>query len=341
MKKMDWRLMEKISCKKISSCLAVIKIPYFSFGGEVAFTNIFLIIDKELVLIDAGPWREDYVEMLSFALNQLGFKLEDMSRIIYTHAHPDHMGGGLELHKQTEISHSVYWEAREQVEQYSEYAKLVKSISRDTFSQHLSLHPAVKDTYFKLIDYFWMPTLGAIEIDNELYEGDLITTGKLKMRVVATPGHSPWDISLWEEEKAILFTGDFLLEKNTTLTGGINGFGSDLRSYDSSLRKIKGYLKKARFVFPAHGPSIKSCFDLADFPLRTIRNREERILRYLSSKKSSLMDLMMMLYSSKDKSALTLVRQLGIVLTHLEKLERESKVVRLQAKDEVIYELSQ
>ena len=339
MPRAELKFMEKLYCKRISSYLAIIRIPYLSFVGEAAFTNIFLIIDKELVLIDAGPSSKNCPEMLSFALKQLGFRLEDISRIIYTHAHPDHMGGGVELGKEMRSCQSMHYEGLEKVKQYGRHVRFMKSLSKSVFSEHLSLNPAEKDTYFRVMDYFWQPTFGVIKMDEGLQEGDVISTGKLKLEVVFTPGHSPWDISLWEEKRSILFSGDFLLKKSTTLSGGMNGFGSDLQSYEASLKKIKRYLRKAKCVFPSHGPFITSCSNLADKPLEIAKWRENRILQMLSIKKQSLMDMMTILYPS-NKADITLARRLGIVLTHLEKLERDSEIIRFQATDQVTYGLS-
>lgn len=331
--------MKKLYCKRILPYLAVIKIPYFSFSGEAVVTNVFLIIDKDLMLIDAGFGSKNYSEMLSSAVKQLGFKLKDVSRIIYTHAHPDHMGGGVELSRELKTCQSMHHEGWETVKQYGQYVEMLKSLSKSVFSEHLALYPAEKDIYCNLMDFFWKPTLGVIKMDNGLREGNIISTGELNLEVIFTPGHSPWDISLWEEKRSILFSGDFLLKKNTTLTGGMNGFGSDLQSYESSLRKIKPYLNKAKYVFPSHGPFITSCSNLADNSLEIVKWRENRILQKLSIKKQNLMDLVTTLYPVA-KADLTLVRRLGIVLTHLEKLERNSKIIRFQAADQITYGLS-
>ena len=331
--------MDKIYCKRIFPYLALIRIPYLSLGKETAFVNIYLIIDKELLLIDAGPWRKDYRDALSFALNQLGFSLKDVSRIIYTHPHPDHMGGGIELNGQHELSHSIYWEAQEQAEQYGQYVNLSKSLLRQVVSKHLFLYPSERDICFRVIDSYWEPTFGKIKIEHGVHDGEIISTGKLRLEIIFTPGHSPWDISLWEEDEAMLFSGDFLMKKSTTLTSRLNGLGSDLEAYECSLKKIKKYLLRARFVFPSHGPSITSCSNLADDLSRIIKWRENRILQELSTKKRSLINLMTTLFPSNG-SPVVYLRRVGVVLTHLEKLGREAKVICSQDGGKILYALS-
>jgi len=291
------------------------------------------------MLVDAGPYSKGKSEKLCFALKKLGFDVKDISRIIYTHSHPDHMGGGIGLDAYKGIRHCIYWEAKKWVEQYGEYVSSVKSIAKNTFLEHLFLYPEVMNKYFDVIEYFWHLSFGEIEINDILHEGDLISTGKFQFQVISTPGHSPWDISLWEEENSLLFSGDFLLSKSSTLTGGLNGFGSDLTSYESSINKIAGYLNKAKRIFPAHGPPITSFSNLTDSLLSIVYERENKIFKAISLKNSTMMDLMKVVYPSVE-SAIVLARCLGVVLTHLEKLENEGKIYRYKDGGEVRFALT-
>ena len=328
-----------IYVERLSPHLAMFRIPYFSSGQEKAYANVFLVIDEELMLIDAGPYSKVKSERLRLSVRKLGFDMEDISRIIYTHSHPDHMGGGIGLEEYRGIRHGIYWEAKKWVEQYGIYVSSVKALAKSIFHEQLVLYPEVLDIYFDVVDHFWDPSFGEIEISELLREGDVISTGRFKFQVIATAGHSPWDISLWEEENALLFSGDFLLSKSSTLTGGLNAFGSDLISYESSLKKIDSYLDKTKCIFPAHGPSITSFANLTGSLLSIVKERESRILRTISLKASTMMDLMKVLYPS-CKSVIVLVRCLGIVLTHLEKLEKEAKIYRYRDGDEVRFTLT-
>lgn len=326
--------------EKIFPHLILIKVPYLTFLEESAFINIFLIVDEELVLIDTGPWRKDFTETLSPCLAQLGFSIADISRIIYTHAHPDHMAGGIHFKREGECSHSIYWKAREYVEKYGQYTKKLKILCKETFFEHLYLHPEEGKHYFNIVDSFWHPTFGEIKIDHELRDGDIINTGRYKFEVVFTPGHSPWDISLWEPNQAILFTGDFLMEKSTTLIGDMQGFGSNLVSYESSLKKIDQYVKRAGYIFPSHGIPITNNSQLPGDLLGIIKWREERIIKELSSRKCRLVDLAGLFSSHRDP--VVIARQLGVVLTHIEKLEDEKRILRTKRDNgEILFSLKE
>ena len=330
---------DDIYVERLSPHLAMLRIPYYSSGQEKAVANVFLIIDEELMLIDAGPYSDGNSEKLYFALKKLGFAIGDIARIIYTHSHPDHMGGGIGLDEYKGIRHCIYWEAKKWVEQYGEYVRSVKAIAKNIFYEQLALHPEVMNIYFDVIDHFWNLSFGEIEINDALHEGDVISTGKFKFKVISTPGHSPWDISLWEEENALLFSGDFLLGKSSTLTGGFNGFGSDLIAYASSIKKIDEYLDKTKCIFPAHGPAITSFASLTGSLLSIVEERENKIFKTISQKSSTLMDLMNVVYPAIE-SVIVLARCLGIVLTHLEKLEKEAKIYRYKDGEEIRFTLT-
>jgi len=324
--------------EKIFPFLAVIRIPYLCSGKNTAFVNHFLVIDKEPMLIDTGPWKSNYVDGLSSCLARLDLSIKDVSKIVYTHPHPDHMGGGIQLEGKVESFHLIYWKARERVERYGEYIELMKTLSKGTFLKHLNRYPAEWKCYSEVVDKFWYPTFGEIRFDHELHDGEIINSGNLKLEVIFAPGHSPWDISLWEANHGLLFTGDSLMQKMTTLIGGLGGLGSDLSAYESSLKKLGKYLKKARWVLPSHGPPIGSPSSLAKDLLEMIKKREDRIIQELSAKECSLVDLQKIFGVSKDP--VVFVRRLGVVLTHIEKLEKEERIAQLKKDNgEIVFVL--
>lgn len=329
--------MANTHCKRISPHVAVLTLPYLRRWEPTASANIYLIIDKELVLIDAGPWGKESFDILSLSLDQLGFSIRDISRVIYTHAHADHMGGGVLLAKEGGFSSSIYRKAIEHVEQYGRYVQMFKTLLQETFTEHLNLYPEKKENYFAFTDEFWRPTSGDIKIDHGLDDGEVINTGTLKLKVISTPGHSPWDISLWEEEKGLLFSGDFVLERSTTFTGGLDGIGSDLSAYESSLKKIDVYLKRAQRIFPSHGPPIGHGAELAKKLFKINKLKENRILMALSEKRRSLVELANFL--SPELNMVGFIRQIGVVLTHLEKLEKEGKIHCFQDGPQVFFAL--
>ena len=84
--------------------------------------------------------------------------------------------------------------------------------------------------------------------DRLLEDGDTLEAGKISLKVIHTPGHSPGSICLLTDE--VVFTGDLLF------AGSIGRYdfpGSSYRQITNSLKKIIE-LDDDLVVYPGHGP---------------------------------------------------------------------------------------
>lgn len=88
------------------------------------------------------------------------------------------------------------------------------------------------------------------EASRILEEGDVITLGACKLKVIHTPGHTPGSISLLG--RGFVFTGD------TLFMGGVGRtdfpYGSKEKLIDSIREKLL-VLDDKTVVYPGHGPS--------------------------------------------------------------------------------------
>ncbi len=88
-----------------------------------------------------------------------------------------------------------------------------------------------------------------------LREGDALPVGQYRFRCVATPGHTPGHLCLYEPEAKILFSGDHILD---TITPNISAWGQDgdpLGEFFQSLDKIAAY--DIRLILPGHRNLIR------------------------------------------------------------------------------------
>ena len=83
-----------------------------------------------------------------------------------------------------------------------------------------------------------------------LTEGDMIQVGKIKLKVIHTPGHSKGSICLYEQNEKILFSGDTLFYEGYGRTDLAGGEPFKMRE---SLRKISELPVETK-VYPGHGP---------------------------------------------------------------------------------------
>jgi hydroxyacylglutathione hydrolase len=172
---------------KISDSVYSLKIPFRIPAGAGWFmersVNAFMISGRNLCLIDAGV-----AESAPFILSMVrdaGRDPGEVSLLILTHSHPDHIGGAPAIQKATECIVAVHPAERAWIE--------------DTGLQARE----------RPIPGFSTLVEGPVQIDRLLADGDRIEIGGGRsLAVIHTPGHSPGSISLFLEDEGVLISGD-------------------------------------------------------------------------------------------------------------------------------------
>jgi glyoxylase-like metal-dependent hydrolase (beta-lactamase superfamily II) len=93
------------------------------------------------------------------------------------------------------------------------------------------------------------PVQGAIDLP--LHEGDLLTFGSIRLKVLETPGHTPGHVSLYFAEAKTIFVGD------TLFAGSIGRTDFPGGSFDDLIRSVREKifpLPGDTMVYPGHGP---------------------------------------------------------------------------------------
>ncbi|MGL5817824.1 MAG: MBL fold metallo-hydrolase, partial [Phycicoccus sp.] len=90
---------------------------------------------------------------------------------------------------------------------------------------------------------------------DDLGDGDVIRTGGLELRVVATPGHTADSISFALPADRALLTGDTVLGRGTTVVAHPDG---ELGAYLRSLQRISVLTgdSEVTAILPGHGPVV-------------------------------------------------------------------------------------
>ncbi len=96
-----------------------------------------------------------------------------------------------------------------------------------------------------------------------LAHGDVLECGRLRLRVIHAPGHTPGHVVLYEMREGVLFSGDVLFHSSigrTDLPGG---------DYDTLMLSITGRLltlPEDTIVYPGHGEPTTIGFERAHNP---------------------------------------------------------------------------
>lgn len=169
-------------------------------------------------------------------------------------------------------------------------------------------------------------TLGYAEtrVDRELRDGEVLEFGRVKLRVIHLPGHTPGHSGFFWEEEGFAFLADL------DLTGFGPWYGnpvSDPVAFADSIRKAIGL--DARVVATGHLGLVADdvANRLADY-LEVISLRDEQILKMLEDG-ATLDELVACkpIYGKHAEPAeLYRMFEATMVRKHLEKLEREGRV---------------
>ena len=172
---------------QVSEHIHALKIPFkLRVGPDKTvdrFVFAYLIFGDQICLIDSGVAGSD--GMILDYIKQVGRNPRDITRIILTHSHADHIGGSPALKKQTGCKVAAHIDARPWIE----------NVDRQYAERPVG-------NFYDLIG-------GPVEVDSGLKDGDRVDLGDGgTLEIFHTPGHSDGSISLLYNRDSALFTGD-------------------------------------------------------------------------------------------------------------------------------------
>lgn len=197
-----------------------------NIGGVGFDSNIYLILDDAIALVDAGTGMN--FGFVRRKLADFGLRPSDVELVINTHCHFDHAGGDRD-----------FVEAGCKVAIHELEAELLRRGDRkvtlaESFNERLE----------------------PIEVARELREGDCIELGELALEVLHTPGHTAGSICLHERGRGLLFSGD------TVFCAGVGRVDLPTGDATALLRSLERLTKlEVRRLMPGHGPVAESFAD--------------------------------------------------------------------------------
>lgn len=228
-----------------------IEIPTPYAVGPV---NAYLIHAPPLTLIDAGINTPEGKAALVAGFSAAGARIEDLQRIVITHAHPDHYGLVSMLQEVSEAT--VYFPAREIARVRDR--QMLFEVGRLLVQAGMPL-----DLLFKMDQErrkgprspFKHEEVVLVH-DDDWFEFD----EGFELVSLFMPGHSGGHFVYLEEESRTLFAGDQLLPNtspNPLLEPSLDEPGErrrSLREYLDSLEKMAAM--DLRLVYPGHGDPV-------------------------------------------------------------------------------------
>jgi len=150
----------------------------------------YLVVDGELTLIDAG--LRGSTPLLRWYLSRIGRQLSDITRIVCTHGHPDHIGGVHEIAALT---------GAEVLMHPADTARLRETRLRDVMQR-----PAAG----QLVAGQLVAAMTRAPSDPRPLANGEVLPALGGLQVVHTPGHTPGSVCLYAPAHRLLIVGDVL-----------------------------------------------------------------------------------------------------------------------------------
>jgi glyoxylase-like metal-dependent hydrolase (beta-lactamase superfamily II) len=205
-----------------------------------------MVDGDQLVLLDSGISSTPEAFVRSELLSA-GLRIEDVSLVVNSHAHPDHRGGNSALR-------AVAGKAR--------FAAPAQELGwfEDEGVMLRELWGANPEAYALSTadDAEIRAQLGdPVRIDQPLRDGDEITLPNGRLQVVTTSGHSPGHIAVHDPDRRLLFTFDDVQGHGTRFPSGDGRLAPlyhDVDRYLGGLRRLREL--EFDLLLPSHGEPL-------------------------------------------------------------------------------------
>jgi metallo-beta-lactamase class B len=186
------------------------------YVGTAGLASVLITSGYGHVLVDAG--LPESAPLIAKNIEELGFKLSDVKGIVFSHAHADHVGGLAELQRLTG-AHVYGSRAAESVLRTGKLPK------EDPMS-------AARSPDIPKVARSWIVT-----------DGQLLGIGSLRLRVLATPGHTPgsttWTWDACEGSTCLPFVYADTLAAQSAGKYRFKDHPDTLAAFESSFQKLE------------------------------------------------------------------------------------------------------
>lgn len=286
--------------------------------------NFFLVkSNHSLTLIDAGLDNETCWNALIQTLQTNGFTLYDLTEIILTHNHIDHVGLVNRIVTKHPIPVYAHRDAIPRLKRDPDFFQM-----RTAFFAKLYEEMGCKDAGYEHVAYLQRAIQKNKQNALQTEITPIESTSFLHFHIVEVPGHSPDQIALYDSSNGYFFSGDLLIKhisSNALVEPDNEGKRLlTLVEHKHSLEKILSI--PIELVFPGHGTLINNPKELISKRLNGIERKAEKIRKLVKSGISTGSELAQAYYGNKYKKQFSLV--MSEIIGHLDYLEARGKVTK-------------
>jgi glyoxylase-like metal-dependent hydrolase (beta-lactamase superfamily II) len=248
-------------------------IPVPFPNNPMRYTLAYLLMgDGETALVDPGWDSEEGWGALVEGLATAGVAPSEVTAMVVTHFHPDHLGMAARLR-----AASGAWLALGEYEplpaQWPQDTESFVASDREQFSAWGVPERHLAEVTFQARTWQRMREIAEPEV--RLAHGALVPIAGMVVRVLATPGHTPGHICLIDEANGLVLSGDHVLPRITPhVSLEAHGRGNPMADYLQSLDAMA--VGAAMEVLPAHEYRFRGLPErLAELTAHTLERSRE------------------------------------------------------------------
>lgn len=296
-----------------------------SAASSLGSFNCFLVNDgSTLTLIDAAIDTEESWQLLNFTLQENGWGLADIDRVLLTHHHADHVGLLPRILETNAVPVYAHRDAVPRLKMDTDFLAMRYDFFVELYTKMDCLQDAEKrlERMKKTIRQ-----ARELELNTDIIpvrQGDEIAG----FSVIETPGHSPDSISFFDEQQRWLFSGDVLLKHSST---------NALIDPDREGRLLPSVAQQrdtlarcfdlaAQTLFPGHQEIISDHRRVIQQKLAKMDRKAEKLLQLLDGQQRSASNLAKAYYGGLYENQFSLV--MSEIIGYLHYLEAEGTVVK-------------
>jgi glyoxylase-like metal-dependent hydrolase (beta-lactamase superfamily II) len=171
------------------------------------------------------------------------------------------------------------------------------------------------------------PHHAAIQRYPELDDQDVVRVGTLNITALYTPGHSADHLCFWLAEDGVVFTGDLILGRGSSMVTYPEG---DVAAYLRSLDKLAAL--RPRMLFPGHWDPVENAMaKITEYRAHRLE-REAQILAEVKRGRGTAKELTQRVYGELDDQLMVAAEM--TMRAHLHKLADDG-MVRSSGEQEV------
>ncbi len=295
-------------------------------GRKPGPVNVYLFKgDNDISLIDTGT--KQTAGILKKALKEHGLAFSDINQIIITHGHGDHFGAAKMIARGGSAHVIVHAEDRALIEKGHD-------ILTKKYKQFLKLMniPRSVGMMLRLLFVFFKRMADNCNIHHVIQEGDEITIGRYRAKIIETPGHSKGSICVYLEKDKILFCGDTIIQ-HITPNAFIMMDEKEILPVRLSQNEFYKSLARIKELAPlmihsAHGKAISGVDEIVAGYEKAFAERKENVLSFVHSGENNVYRIARLLFPEIGglKLPLEIFLSISEVYTTIQILQKEKKV---------------